>query len=430
MGNKTTKFHRGWIVLIGCCLSIVCTWYVPMSGVSLLISSMASEFGAGVGYLSSYFTVEMWVTVVAGVFMGDVVRKTGVRPLMVIGSIGVGVCFVLMSRIQNAIMFPIIGIFVAVFTSITSMTVMFMVLNNWFLKYNGFVTGLAGAFSGLGGVILAPVFTNFNAAHGWRSTFMLIAGVFFAVNLIASLLVVTKPEDVGLKPVGWSESVESARLANANAKTATENLPGLTRKEAVRTPAFILVFLAFLCTGYYGTINTQLATEFNTMGASASAIGTAMAVYSATLAIGKIIYGRIVDKWGITVVNICCSVITIISMLMFNSIITGGNPGLLIAASAISGFGLCCGSLFPTYVTAGAFGRRDFARLVAVVGAFSAFFTGIGSIVMGVLYDNSGSYLLTNWSVIIFAALAVPVQFLAIRVGRRTWQKADKKAET
>ena len=398
-----------------------------MSGVSLLIRSMAAEFGAGIGYLSSYFTVEMWVAVVMGLAMGDLVKKFGVKPLMVIGSIGVGICFFLMSKITNAVLFPIIGIFVAIFSTLTSMTVMFMVLNNWFKKYNGFVIGFAGAFSGVGGIILAPIFSTFNEANGWRATFVLIAIVFAVVNLIASLLVVTKPEDLGMKPLGWTEDDERMILENTQAKTATEALPGITRKQMLRSSAFICIIFSFLCTGYYGTINTQLAAQFGTMGADAATIGTAIAVYSATLAIGKVIYGRIVDKFGITAVNICCSVITIITMFMFNSIIKSGNTSSLVLAAAISGFGLCCGSLFPSYVSISAFGRKDFARIVAVVGACSAFFTGVGSIVMGSLFDKTGSYLATNWSVIITAAIAIPAQLIAIKVGQKKWLSKDSK---
>ena len=82
-------------------------------------------------------------------------------------------------------------------------------LANWFYDKRGTMTGIAFTGSSLITSALSPVVTRLIAAYGWRTTYRILAVTIVIVVLISVLLIRTKPEDIGQRPLGTENKSEA-----------------------------------------------------------------------------------------------------------------------------------------------------------------------------------------------------------------------------
>lgn len=82
-------------------------------------------------------------------------------------------------------------------------------------------------------------------ACGWRDAFLIIGLTFFAINLLAALVIRGNPGEIGLRPYGEPESpvVASARPEILGAPDPSANTGGLTIRQALRTRTFWLLYI-------------------------------------------------------------------------------------------------------------------------------------------------------------------------------------------
>ena len=87
-----------------------------------------------------------------------------------------------------------------------------IMLNYWFNKDNALMTSIALGFAGLSGAVFSPVLSSLITASGWRTAYMVMAGVILLFNLPALLFpIALKPEIVGREPYGGVRQADSDR---------------------------------------------------------------------------------------------------------------------------------------------------------------------------------------------------------------------------
>jgi len=98
----------------------------------------------------------------------------------------------------------------------------------------GLAVGLAVGGYGAGSAIFGPLSSKvLIPAYGWRSTFMILGGVFFVMTLIGAFLLKNPP--TGYRPVGWTPSITTAKSASQ----------GLSPAQLLRTPNFYFLWMAY-----------------------------------------------------------------------------------------------------------------------------------------------------------------------------------------
>ena len=164
-------------------------------------------------------------------------------------------------------------------------------INNWFVEKRGFVTGLAYAGSGISAAIATPIVTAVVAGSGWRAGYRLL-GISAAVLLALALLLIRfKPEDMGQTALG------ADRLVSADGTQPCA--VGLTRKEALRTPAFYLMVFAFMGNSFIGMSMSAHANACLTdIGYPSNTVALVMSLIMAVMIGGKIILGIAFDRLG------------------------------------------------------------------------------------------------------------------------------------
>ena len=166
-----------------------------------------------------------------------------------------------------------------------------VVVSRWFIKMRGRANGILFASHSIGLVAFPMIASAVIATRGWQAAWLVLGVLVFAISLApAALLIVQRPEDLGLRPDGDPEETEG----NADGQAGAVEEPAWTLKAAMRTPALWMLALGvgtlFLV---QAGINTHLAAFLRDQGLDAVFAGIGISLNAAFMGVGSLSWG-----WG------------------------------------------------------------------------------------------------------------------------------------
>jgi MFS family permease len=246
---------------------------------------------------------------------------------------------------------------------------------------------------------------------GWRNTYLLIAAIVFALLVIVpSLLVISKPEDLG-------QAADGVRTGDKKDSSPTrQSLSGtpvdFTASEAIKTPAFW--YLTILATtfmfGLQGFMLHQVAFLLDIKISSA----VAAAVYS--LFVGVSTVGRL--GMGFLGIRYPTRRLAILSMLFLISGMTvllwGKTLPVILLCNCLIGLGMggtyvATMNLMPLY-----FGKTYYPKIIGFAMPFFTILGSLGSPLTGRIRDITGSYR-PAWELAIFVLMIGLVSLILAR---------------
>lgn len=155
------------------------------------------------------------------------------------------------------------------------------VASKWFPDKRGLVIGLmVGAYGG-GQAIFGTISSAYLIpSFGWRTTLQLLAGVFFVMTMVGTLLLRNPP--AGYRPAGWTPPTGAA-MGHTDFSTG----------EMLRTPTFYLLWIAFCL----GTTAGQMTISQLVPFARYAGLGATIATYSLVVSSLGNAGGRILSGW-------------------------------------------------------------------------------------------------------------------------------------
>ena len=241
-------------------------WWIGLAGTLILtISSGLGFYGHGVfldplchahgwskGSVSSAVTLYFFTSGISGMIVGRQIDRFGPRRLLVMGSLTVGLAFVLLSRITALWHLYAVYLLMAVGWSATSLIPVSALLVNWFILRRGKVMSLVMCGLSIGGIVMVPLATFLIARWGLSLALPLLGAVFCAGIIPAALFVVKqKPSDVNQFPDGLQSPRTPADKEVAGALRYEYQMKPWTRIQAMRTVSFWAIvtafFLAMIC---------------------------------------------------------------------------------------------------------------------------------------------------------------------------------------
>ena len=287
-----------WVQLIaGVVAMIVISNY--QYSFTLFTPGMKQQF-AGVPYakiaaiFSLFILFETWPMPVSGYF----VDKFGIRKLMMLGSVGILLGWLLGGTVAKSPfdLYIYYGVIAGTGAGIIYISTVANAVK-WFPDRRGLAAGLTAAgFGGGAALTIIPIASTIGSM-GWGST-MAIWGVAQGVIAFMMALILRHPPK-GWAPQGWDQRAQ--KMTKAVAQTKVE----YTWNRTLKKPEFYLLYIMFLfaCTGgLMATGNlSQIAKSLNV--ADARVWGLALVPLTATLtsitnAFSRILWGSVSDKFG------------------------------------------------------------------------------------------------------------------------------------
>lgn len=393
--NQPVVFY-GWVVIgVGfVTLSIAFgIWY----SFSVFFLTIIKDFGWNKGLGSSIFSVFVLCHALTGLLTGYLQDRFGPRVVIPIGSLILALSLMVTSQSTRLWHFYIAyGVFAGASVGLLGFTSHAAFLPNWFERKRGLAVGIATAGIGFGMLLLVPLAEKSIAVLGWRTTYILLAGlVFFLVGPLNLIFSRRRPEDMNLRPDGdptqkSGKSVRSSLVMKiVDTRWVNEDW---TLRKAVLTHRFWMLLAAFFCLAY--AYQATLLHAISAMVESGLARDRA-AQYFGILGIvgsgGKVLFGYLSDRFGRERANTLGGITAAagILCLIYSEHVIGPLPIFFALL-----FGLGYGAAAPLLPSIGAdiFIGRSFGLIFAVISIGGGLGGALGSFFSGVLCDITGSY--------------------------------------
>ena len=272
-----------------------------------------------------------------------------------------------------------------------------VVVSRWFVRRRGRANGMLFAAHSLGLIAFPLIASAVIASRGWPAAWIVLGALVWLIALVpVALLLVQRPEDLGLRPDGGLEA--PGHGPGAEVLPAE---PVWTLKEAMRTPA-LWILAAGVGTLFLvqAGINTHMAALLRDQGLSLFLSGVGLSLNAAFMGAGSLAWGWVAERFPVRYVLFAVAVAVAVPALLFlyaDAVFTA------LLVSSLFGFGVGGMLSVPPVAFADYYGRRSLGAIRGVTEPFTSLEQAIGSLAAGVVFDLTGSYAI---ALVSFAALA------------------------
>ncbi len=414
------KFFPGWLVVAAGFVIMATCYTIFVNCMSLFQPYIVSDLGVTLAQYNLANAVSTVVSVVGSLIIGHIADKVSGRILgsltVIMASAVLAGMSVASSLWQVYALFAVAGCFAVASTRL----LISLITANWFTAKRGLAISIALSGSGFGGAILSPIVSGLIVGMGWRTAFLVLAIVCLVVALpITAYSFRTSPREIGLAPLGEGEEDSTKESKAGASKTSSEPQVSVGWSRIKKSSSFWLLVIAFLLMGLVnGAILPNQVTNMTSVTVSGTQIvtgghdpiwaGSVLSAYMVTVVIAKISLGAIYDRFGLRMGNILGSVACVIACVGLCFPATDLGP---IVAAISFGIGTCMGTVTPTIAASKQFGMRDLGKVTGTITSLEMVGGTVGSILSGVLFDASGSFVST-WIVCLVCSVLMAVFLL------------------
>jgi MFS family permease len=348
-------------------------------GIGAFFEPVQQEFGWTRGFTSGGLTLAGVVAAIFSIPIGMLVDRLGPRPIALIGVVLMTAAFALLGTATGTTVnwFVLWG-FIAFANLWLQSTVWTSAVATRFENSRGLAFAITMSGASISQMILPILATWLVASYGWRTGFVAVGAIWFALVFPMLFLFFRGARDVGTK-------------GQASGSSQMEALSGLSVPEGLRSPAFyqLLVASGLFAFTAIGTIVhfVPILREAGASPAGAAAVAGLVGIFSL---IGRLGTGFLLDRFPGHLVGAMIFTFPIIAAALL--LYDGADPTSQAVAASI--FGLTVGGEVDVigYLASRHFGLKNFGVLFgALVGAL-ALGVAFGPLAAGVAYDWYGGY--------------------------------------
>lgn len=415
MENK--KFF-GYKAAIGAFLVIFCNLGAA-STLGVFLPSMSEYTGWSVSVLGWNGTVNTIGNVILSLICVKALSKLGPKKLMYISIIGIFLNFQFYTfakdgqNVTSLVFILLAGLMASFAIVFGTHAVCTYVISQWFVgEKRGKVVGtvLSGASFGAAAWVFAA--GQMFKAMNYKSCYQILSWVLLAVGLLAVTFLIRDPEKMGQKPMG--EEIVG---------TETKELPGVTRKDAIKSASFWFFAIALLLGGMEGSAWLVYSPTWWTMnGLTATQASNWNAIYTVLAGLVMLVVGNVFAKIGPTVFSVFICIA--FSACMIFLVLFGVTPTTVILILTV-----ICGALayplsasVPSIVGQAVFGPKEFGAISATLMTGVYLGQAMYAPVMSACLASSDGFV-TAWKVLCATGLVTMV-FLVLSIATSPMKKA------
>jgi MFS family permease len=346
--------------------------------------AIAVDFAGASFAVALGISVSNFVSGLAAPFVGRALDRRPLKPVMLLGAVIVSSGFALLSLSTRLWQYYLVmGTCFAFGLSMMGGMASSKLVANWFVLRRGTALGFATMGVSLSGLVMPPLATWLVESLGWRGGFQVYSlGILAIVVPVVSLVVVTRPEEVGQHPDGLAPLVAGDHGYTADVTWST--------RELLRTREFWVIALPFaLVFSALSAILIHLIPYASDLGIGGYRKGWILSASAGSGAIGKLVFGRLIDRVDPRLAVLISFGTQFVGLI---GIHLAGGFTPLIAAASLFGFGM--GGVVPLQgaIAGMAFGRISFGSAMGLMRPVQVPLHALGVPLAAWIHDRTGAY--------------------------------------
>ncbi|NCF78097.1 MAG: MFS transporter [Proteobacteria bacterium] len=355
----------------------------------VFFKAIAEDFGGSRLGVAIGLTVTNAVGAIAAPYVGRALDKYPLRNVMGIGALFMAFGFLGLSFVQNELQFYLVlGLFIGFGASSMGNLATSKLVTNWFDKRRGTALGIAAAGVSLSGVIMPYISAELIENFGWRQGFLVYSAFTFLVVVpLIFRLVISRPEDVGLRPDGAMPiKFDDGTIVPPVEKTP----PKMRLLELFKEHNFRMIVLTFslLFCSMSATL-THMIPRLTDFGYTLVEASLVMSLCAGFGVVGKLSFGWLSDRLSVR------KVMAIVIFMQFTGqYLMFSSLDYLTFAVGASMFGYGVGGVVPMHgaVVGKTFGRDRFGAVLGLMRPAMFPIQILGVPFAGWIFDVTGSY--------------------------------------
>lgn len=392
--------YVGWFV-VAAAFSVLFLAYGLQFSYGLFVTGMSDELGLTRAETALPYSVYVFGYMMLSLVTGRATDAYGPRVVITIGAALLGLGWGLSAFVTAGWQLHVtLGAIAALGMSVTWVPCNATVAR-WFVRRRGLAAGIASSGTSFGNFLVPPLAAMMIAAWGWRSALGALACGCALLMGVAALFMRRDPESAGLAPDGDATPL------------VTVAVTGMTLREAMRTPAFVLLTTIYVLTWLAVFVPfvhaVAMAEDLGFSKVEGAGVLSAIGIGGV---LGRLGAGLLLDRCGPSVALLALFGLQIVSFLAF---LGATSLPLLWFAAALFGFAYGGGVTVLAPLCSMLFGRAHVAAIVGTLFAITALPSALGPWLAGWLYDLTGGY---RSVLLLSAAVNVLALLLSLLLGR------------
>jgi MFS family permease len=377
MNPAPSEFRRGWQIVLASAMGVgIGVSGAPFYTLGVFLKPLSAEFGWNRAQLSASTLFLTFGYTLASPIVGRFADRLDVRKIALISLVGLALGFLGLTQINGSIVSLYFGLSVlAVAGCGTSPLIWGHAINSWFDRSRGMALGLALGGGGVAGIIAPRAVDSLIQAYGWQAGYVGLA--LYALLIVLPVVAIFFRE---------------RKLAPEGNARADVSLPGMTVAQAFRSVRFWQLTAGIMCvSGALTAIFIHLIPLMTDAGLPRGEATGIAGILGFALLAGRIGGGYALDRFHAPYV---AGILLSIPVLGF--LLLAAAPGVVwcfIAATITFGFAAGAEVDLLAYLASRFFGLRAFGAIYGFLLIPYGLGAGIGPLLMGHLYDVTGSYM-------------------------------------
>jgi MFS family permease len=375
--NSGRNSNRALVLLTACCGVFVSFASILIYTFGVFLKPLATTFGWSRAQVSLAFTVTALTVAACSPVIGRLLDRYPARrvviPCTTVYGLAFGSLAFLTPHISHLlVVFLILGIV----GNGTTQLGYARVISAWFDQSRGRALAAVMAGSGAGSMIFPPLAQALITSYGWRVAYAALGGLILVLGLPLAVLFLYEPEGSRKNQHQPDESPAGESILRSVASCRFLGIVGA------------LLLFSFATNG----LNTHWAAMLTDRGFPAGQAAAVLSVAGLAALVSKLSTGYLLDRFfagraSASLMAICAG--------GFLLVIYGHTPLAAFAGAALVGIGMGAESDAVPYLLTRYFGLRRFSELYGYTWFVYAIAGALGPLVMGRMFDQTGSYRLT-----------------------------------
>ena len=404
-------FYYGWVIVVLSAMTFFLSAPGQTYSISVFIKVYLEEFEYSSTMISTAYSIATIISGTMLVFMGKAIDKFGVRKVLILVPIMLGLTAFYNSFVSSIYMIFVGFIFLRYFGQGSMTLIPNTLVPQWFEKKRAFAMSIAG-IGGLVAMLLVPSFNLWMISQiGWQNAWrvwslILIVGFIPIVFVFAA----NKPEDLDMTIENDTDSNEhSIEEALIEVERSSFSL-----SEAIKVKEFWIVGLISMIPAMFSTglaFHFFNIMELRSIGSEAAAVILGLMALPAFIM--PFISKLVVDKYPVRYILSITLFMIIMSMVFLTFGVNSAT--LAIIFILFYGLGVAIQSLSTNVLWPNYFGRKHLGSIRGAATVFMVIGSALGPLPFGISYDLTGGYNIAIIGMIIFTSITFFLSFFVAK---------------